>query len=379
MIIERNAQPIPLFKVHMPESVMEPLRRTLLSGYIGQGERVAEFEKALYPWVGSKYCLAMNSGTSALHLAYRLAGVGPEMEVISTPITCSATNLPIVALGGRIRWADVDPATGLIDPADAKTLITSKTRAIVCVDWGGSPCEMKALHEIADEAEIWLIEDAAHAFGSQFHRRRPGGWSDLCVLSFQAIKHLTTGDGGLLICRSKGDYERGRLLRWYGLDRERVGKGSSYDQLIVDPGYKFHMNDIAATIGLEQLGYVRAVLERHRHAASYYIHRFKDRKIKSVWPVGVPKTAESSWWIFTVLSLARDQLADFLAAQGIASLPVHRRNDEHPCFVDFWERALPGVDEFASRELAIPCGWWLEDGDLRRIMDAIEEFDKGGR
>src|SRR5213080_1312942 len=152
---ESNAVPqleagaIPLFKVHMPETVLAPLAETVLSGYLGQGPRVAEFEKALAPWFGNNRVLTVNSATSGLQLALRLANVKPGDEVISTPMSCSATNVPIMAAGAKIVWADIDPQTGNIDPNDVARKVTERTRAIVAVHWSGYPCDLQELNAIA--------------------------------------------------------------------------------------------------------------------------------------------------------------------------------------------------------------------------------------
>ena len=204
---------IPLFKVHMPESVIDPLRDTLLSGFIGEGEKVVEFEEALAPWFDNENVLATNNGTAAIQLALRLSGVGPGDEVISTPMTCSATNEPVLAAGAKIVWADIDPWTGNIDVHDVKKKITPKTKAIICVDWGGYPCTFAELNYLAKKNGLKLIEDACHAFGSEYYGDKVGCQCDFSCFSFQAIKTITTVDGGALTCRSKEDYEKGKLLR----------------------------------------------------------------------------------------------------------------------------------------------------------------------
>jgi dTDP-4-amino-4,6-dideoxygalactose transaminase len=242
---------IPLFRVHMPGSVMEPLQKVLMSGYIGQGPKVEEFEKALVPWVGNPNCLTVNSGTSALHLAMRLAGVERGTEVISTPTTCSATNEPILERGGGIVWADIDPWTGNIDPMDVERKITGKTKAIIAVHWGGYPCELDELLRISRKYGIALIEDAAHAFGATYRGRQIGSHSSFVCFSFQAIKLLTTVDGGLLVCPSMDDYRRGKLLRWFGIDRETPRKDlrclHPKTKILLADGTKMEIRDFVRT------------------------------------------------------------------------------------------------------------------------------------
>jgi len=276
---------IPLFKVHIPESIDEPLLKVLHSGYVGQGVKVDKFEEALIPWFDNKYVLTLNAGTSGLHLALKLAGVDYDDEVISTPITCSATNIPIIASGANIIWCDIDPKTGNVDPNKIEELITHRTKAIMCVHWGGYPCDLDEINEIAEDYGLSVIEDAAHAFGASYKGRKIGSISDFSEFSFQAIKHLTTIDGGVLTCKNEDDYRRGKLLRWYGIDREGPRTDMRCELDIEEAGYKYHMNDVAATIGLEQLKYVEDILYKHWANANYYNLEFKARNIKRSKPL----------------------------------------------------------------------------------------------
>ena len=363
---------IPLFKVFMPESVMEPLRKVLFSGYIGEGPRVEEFEHQLGPWFGNNNVLALDNGTAALQLALRLANVGYRDEVISTPMTCSATNEPILAMGAKIVWADIDSWTGYIDPGDVTRKITPKTKAIMCVHWGGYPCDLDELNDIASENRIRLIEDACHAFGSTYHGTPIGSHSDFACFSFQAIKEMTTVDGGALVCKSKADCERGRLLRWYGIDRKAKRKDLRCEADIVEYGYKFHMNDVTAVIGIEQLKYVAATIERHRANAAQYDEAFKN--LKAVHPLRYKNDRSSSYWLYTIRVKNRPKFMERMKKAGITVSQVHARNDTHTMFKDF-KTALPGVDEFTSEQVVIPVGWWLTSEDISRIIDAVVEFD----
>jgi perosamine synthetase len=359
---------IPLFKVHMPESVLPALGCTLLSGYIGQGPRVEEFEEALARRFQTSNLLTLNSGTSALQLALRLASVGFGDEVISTPMTCTATNVPIMAAGAKIVWADIDPWTGNIDPRDVERRITGKTKAVMAVHWGGYPAEIDELKRIGSERGIQVIEDAAHAFGANYEGKPVGSHSDFVCFSFQAIKHLTTGDGGALVCRKPDDYRRGKLLRWYGIDRESDSADLRCETDVDEWGYKFHMNDIAATIGLHQLNFVSDILRRHRDNAAYYRTRFRNlRKLKLL---DYSPNRESSYWLFTVRVSARPEFMDQMKRAGIVVSQVHARNDLHTMFREF-RRELPGVDEFVAEQVSIPVGWWLTESERCFIADTV--------
>ena len=357
---------IQLFKVFMPDTVMEPLREVLLSGYIGEGPKVKEFERQLAPWFNNKNVLCVNSGTSAIQLALRLSNVGPGDEVISTPMTCSATNMPILALGARIVWADINPWTGNIDPEDVKKKVTSKTKAIMCVHWGGYPCDLDELYSIATQNGIRLIEDACHAFGSTYRGKKIGAHGDFVCFSFQAIKGITTVDGGVLCCRFGSDYERGKLLRWYGIDREAKCKDLRCEADIKEWGYKFHMNDVAATIGIDQLKYVAHNISMTRNHAIKYDTALPEQILK------YETDRLSSYWLYTIRVKDRDGFIDRMKEQHISVSKVHARNDHHGCFAD--SRAhLPGVDEFCAEQVSIPVGWWLISAEIEKVIERISD------
>ncbi|KKM81191.1 hypothetical protein LCGC14_1332330, partial [marine sediment metagenome] len=211
---------IPLFKVFVNRGINDSLLMTIHSGWLGEGKKAKVFEEKLGKRVSNPYCLALSAGTHGLHLALVLAGVGEGDEVITTPLTCTATNWPILYQKARIVWADIKVDDLNIDPSDVERKITEKTKAIMCVHWGGYPCDMNELSNIVINYKLPLIEDAAHAFGATYHNVPVGNctFADYTMFSFQAIKHLTCGDGGALFVKTEEDYKRAKLLRWYGID-----------------------------------------------------------------------------------------------------------------------------------------------------------------
>ena len=364
---------IPLFKPFMPASVVQPLTETLLSGWIGEGPRVKEFEALLaaYLEIDKSRVLTVNSGTSALQLALRLANVGPGDEVISTPMTCAATNEPITLAGARVHWADIDPLTGNISAQSIAQAINEKTKAIMIVHWGGYPCDLEEINKLADAKGIPVIEDAAHALGSVYHGQKIGAHSAFVCYSFQAIKTITTVDGGLVVCRDPNDAHRGRKLRWFSIDRDAPKTQVIWEYDIEEPGYKFHMNDVSATIGIEQMKYLSGVLDCQReHAARYY------DELKAVSGLTLMRRQEdrqSSYWLMTVLVERRDQFAQMLQDNGIASSIVHVRNDRYSVFKEAAKvNSLEGVDEFSKKMLCIPVGYWLNDDDMQHIIQVIQ-------
>jgi dTDP-4-amino-4,6-dideoxygalactose transaminase len=333
--------------------------------FIGQGPKVQEFEKAFASLVGLETPLTTNSCTSALDLALHLAGVGLGDEVITTPMTCTATNSPIVNRKAKIVWADVDPVTGLIDPADVARKMTRRTKAIMAVDWAGRSCDYKALRSLTLGAPwmmVPIIQDAAHNLMVD-----PNNRGDYVAWSFQAIKHLTTVDGGALLVPEK-QYERAKLLRWYGLDRE-----SSADfrcaQNIIEAGYKYHMNDVNAAIGLANLPSAEWVVSRHRENARWYSDNLRAGP-DVLFP---PADDKGSWWLYTLRVRDQAGFIKYMAEQGVMTGQVHARNDTHKAF-DYYNGPLPGVDEFSSHQVAIPVGWWVTERDREHIAEAVAAF-----
>lgn len=373
---------IPLFKVHMPprDELMPALEQTLYSGYVGQGPRVAELEEQLGGFLGNPNVLAVNSGTSAIQLALRLAGVRGG-TVVTTPMTCAATALPILAEGARPVWADVDPATGNINPADVERKITRDTRAILAVHWGGQPCDMTFLYGIGWHRRIPVIVDAAHALGATWD-----SWpitsgrdaADYTCFSFQAIKHITCGDGGLLATRSAEECERGRLLRWYGIDRDADGEDSRTGVDIAEPGLKWHMNDVAATIGLAQMRHLPSVTGRQQWNAAWYHDQFAGRVLRAAELPG----AAGAWWLYTLIWADEAERVAFMQharARGVAVSRVHARLDRLTCFKEHAAGPLPGTDEFYSRMCCIPVHWALTAGERQRVADTVLSFCERGR
>ena len=296
-------------------------------------------------------------------------------------MTCTASNMPILERGADIVWADINPHDANIDPDDVERKITPKTRAIVCVDWGGYPCDLDRLMDIAEAHGIYLIEDACHAIGASYKGARVGSLSDFTCFSFQAIKHLTTVDGGALTLAggsaASADFHcrRGRLIRWYGIDRDTPRTDFRCEDNIAEFGYKFHMNDVAATIGIEGLKTLPETLAMHRLNAAWYDSEFEARGIGHAHPLAYEPDRISSYWLYTILVDDRPSFTDWMTKRGVQVSQVHARNDKHTCFAGARGDPLPGVDEFDAHKVCIPVGWWIGQNERETIMDAIEAWD----
>lgn len=365
--------PIDMFNVNMADDVATAVAATLHSGYVAEGPKVKEFEDALWPMIGN--AIAVNSGTSALTLALIASDVQPGSIVISTPMTCTATNLPILSLGGKIVWSDVSPYTGNVTLAKIKEAYNSLTEvskrklaAIMVTDWGGlPPQDMAEIAAFAHRHGAKLIEDAAHAFSTQ------SGEADFTCFSFQAIKHLTTGDGGAIVTAPWLDlevHERIKKLRWFGIDRTAGFKDSRIDQDIYEVGYKFHMNDIAATIGLSNLANIGNVLHRHETVAEYYNEGLSPYFYRTF------DATESACWLYTVRlpnKDRRDAFIRYMKSEGVTVSQVHKRNDDYAVFGGR-QNNLTGLNDFADRMVCLPCHAALTPGQVDRVITLANNF-----
>ena len=359
---------IPLFRPFLPprEELMPALEQVLYSGQISESKPVYDFEAGFGQWLGNPLSLSFYSGTAALHTALILAGVTPGDEVISTPMTAEPTNLAILHAGGKVVWADVDPRNGNMCAKSAESLITPRTKAILVVHYGGIPVDLAAFRDVGKRHGIAVIEDAAHALGARWDGELIGKAGEFVMFSLQAIKHITTVDGGMLACARLEDCDRGRLIRWFGLDRQADRNSSDVKEV----GFKYHMNNVNATIGQCQLPHIPWVVERHIENGRFFDDNL--RGIPGVELCAWDAAASPSYWFYTVLAERRDELMRHLTACGIGNSMCHRRNDQHTVFASS-RRELPGLDSFYDRMLHIPCGWWLSAQDRGQIVSALRK------
>jgi dTDP-4-amino-4,6-dideoxygalactose transaminase len=300
-----------------------------------------------------------------------MCDIQPGDEVITTPMTCVATNEPFFNDGAKLVWADIDPATGNIDPESVSKLITRKTKAILGVHWAGQPFNISAINKIGKENGIKVVEDAAHALGATYKNKKIGSHSDYVCFSFQGIKHITTADGGAICSRLNEDNERIKKLRWFGISRSY--EGSRWEQDILESGFKYHMNNTNAVIGLLQMNYVEFIVNSHKNNCRIFNENINNPLIKKM---RVDSDSESACWIYTVLVEDRNKFQKYLAIHGIASDVVHVRNDKYSIFKEFRKGVddLPGIEYFCSRHINIPVGWWLNEKDRHHIINVVNDY-----
>lgn len=365
----------PLFKVNLPKDIHLSLRPVLESGFVSEGPKAEEFQEKLQQWLGNPHTAIVNSGTMALTLAYRLAGVGPGKSVIVSPMTCLASTEPILSLGGRVIWCDIDPTTGNLDPTKVEDLIEEDTVAVSFTDWAGTPCDIDSILSVCRKHDVKTIEDAAHSFGARYKGKKIGssetGVNYTCF-SFQAIKHMTTVDGGALACANQEDFERAVLLRWFGSARGFSTSPVKWSGDVTEYGYKGHMNDVNATIGIESLKTIDAIVDAHKANGKQLMSLLEG--VKGVETLDVPPTTDSSFWIFTVKlkdSTHRAAVSSALVAAGIGNGIVHTRNDTYSLFTESSGSNMGGLSIFGERMLNIPCGWWLTCEDIQHIAATL--------
>lgn len=399
MIEPKN--PIPLFKVFMASTAKDKVGEVLESGYIGQGPIVDEFENQLGEYFGNKKVVTTNAGTSALHLALHLLkkpkedwhenvydsiawahhnwpGIQDGDEVLATPLTCTASNWPIVANNLKIKWVDIDPTTLNMDLEDLERKMTPKTKAIMGVHWGGYPLDLDKIREFRKrfrEQHGWapvLIEDGAHSIGTKYKGKYLGNHGNFVMNSFQAIKHITSVDGGLLYCPHEELYERAKLLRWYGIDRNPKGRTDFRCEAdITEWGFKFHMNDVCAAIGIENFKHIDEIVNKHKENASYYDEHLKD--IEGVTLLKREEGFESAFWIYSLLVDDRPSFYKYMKEKNITVSQVHERNDKHSCMSEF-KSDLPNLDKTIGHVVSIPVGWWVTEEERKYIVHSIKEW-----
>ena len=376
---------IPLFKVFLGNDVYSSVETTLKSGMITQGPVVEKFESELRKLFNYEHLLTVNSATSGLTLAIRMLkdelNLENTHEVLTSPLTCMATNEPILANDLKIKWVDTDPMTCNLDLDDLENKITKNTRILICVHWGGNPIDMDKLENILlkKEAEfghkVRVVEDCAHSMLAEWNDHKLGTTHNhYGVYSLQAIKHLTSGDGGIVCFPSNATMERGRLLRWFGIDRAARNYGGKDLRLENDVetwGYKYHMNDINASIGLSNIAHVHDIVNKHISNAEYYSKMLKDQP--GVQLLDVHSSSKPVFWIYTLLVDRRDDFIEFMKTKNIMVSCVHKRNDINTCFKNF-RIDLPNLDCIESKYVCIPVGWWVTETEREFIVDCIKTF-----
>lgn len=356
-----------MFYTYVSWQARHIVNETLLSGRLSEGMLVKDFERGLARQLGLRNPVCTNSGTSALHLALVLAGVGPGDEVILPAQTFIATGLAVLYCGATPVFADVDPETGLLDYEDAAQRWTPRCKAFLPVDWCGLPCDRKAFVKLRPTP---VVVDACQSLGATYRGEPVSDWCDYACLSFQATKHLTTGDGGAVCCGSADDVPHARRLRWFGLDREQPLVMGEREFLAEEAGYKYHLNDYAAALGLGNLpGFKERLARRQAIGARYRA------ELQGVLGLKLPRMDPDRTHAYYAFSVLVERRQDFHRALGERKVPcsvICRRIDRHRVFDKGQQRFLPGTDYYDTHQINLPCHEALTDEDVGKVIEAVK-------
>jgi len=364
---------IPLFTPHVGEEEINAVTEVLRSKWWGLGPKTQEFENRFASYIGSKYAIALNSATAGLHLSLKVLNITsgeilvPAITFISTALAADYNNCTPV-------FVDVNEDTLTMDIEDLKRKITKKSKAIIPVHYGGHPCDMDEINQIAKEHNLFVIEDAAHASGAEYKGKKVGSLADMAVFSFHPVKNLATGDGGMITTNDEEVNKRLRKLRWCGINKDtftREGKSYSWYYEIDELGYKFHMNDINAAIGLAQLAKLDNFNNRRREIFEKY-----NTELKNIVQTPIEKEHIKSAihnYAIKVPEEKRDALMDFLAQKGISTgvhyFPLHL----HPIYKHI-KADVPVSDRIWKKIVLLPMFPDLTKEQIEYIISSVKEF-----
>lgn len=370
---------IPYGRQTIDEDDINAVIDVLKSDYLTTGPKIAEFEQAVASYTGAKYAVAISNGTSALHAACFAAGIGQGDEVITTPLTFAASANCVLYCGGTPVFADVDPYTYNIDPKDIRKKITDKTKAIIAVHLAGQPCDMDEIHSIAQEHNLIVIEDGAHALGSVYKGKKVGCLSDMTTFSFHPVKPITTGEGGMIMTDNEELYKRLVLFRSHGITRDNSmmtrNEGPWFYQQL-DLGYNYRITDIQCALGCSQMRKLDKFLKRRRELVERYNNAFIECD-NIVTPYQLPDT-QSGWHLYIVQVKKHDrkQVFETLRDKGIGVnvhyIPVYM----HPYYQEHGYKDVHCVnaEEIYSHIISLPLYPGLTDEQQDYVIDTLKQL-----
>ena len=371
---------IPLFKPCLGREEEWAVIKTLRSGWLGSGPQTLALEQKIAWLAETKYAVALNSATAALHLSF-LISIKPGDEVISPSLTFVAANQAILLAGGKIVFSDCDPETLSSDPEDILNKITAKTKAILVLHYGGHSTDMKPLITICRKKNITLLEDCAHASGSYYYGQHVGGWGDLGCFSFAAIKNITTGDGGMVVTNDRPKADRIRHLAWSGISSSTWKRYSGpkihrkWEYAVTDLGFKYQMNDLAASIGLVQFSKLKQTNFKRAQIVKRYNQEFKQLKwVKTPMIKPWAKSSHHNYFI-KVESKIRNKLIDYLNTSGISANVHYLPNHFYKMFAGF-SHQVPVTNRVWQEIVLLPIYPDLTVTDQDRIIQAIYDFNQ---
>ena len=363
---------IPLFSPYIPPEAGDAVKQVIESGWINTGPKEKQFRERLQEKFGFPYCVATNNCTASLRASLAAIGVTRGYEVITTPWTMIATNTVILEQGATPVFADIEYDTLNIDPEDVARKITDKTKAIMCVHYAGAPCNLDELMTIAKSHNIALIEDAAQALGAKYNGHHIGSTGELVNFSFQAIKTITSGDGGAIATNSEELYEKLQALVWFGIDKKlrmKTPLGTlPHDVEVL--GFKYNMNDITATLGLVGLNHFDDALQKRRAVARRY--REELQSLNDITLMNYPNNVESAYWMFPIHVKRRLQFAEYMRRNGVEVSVHYPRNDGYTIFGG--KQPLPATERVDADTIHIPIHSNLSEAQVAKVIDTVRRW-----
>ncbi len=372
---------IPYGRQFVDDEDITAVVKTLKSDWLTTGPMVEKFEKSICDYIGAKHAVAVNSGTSALDIAVGALELPEGSEIITTPFTFAASANCIIYNNHKPVFADIESATCNIDPEKIRKKITKKTKAIIYVDYGGQPCDIETLRELAEEKDLYLIEDASHALGATYNGKKVGTFADMTEFSFHPVKHITTGEGGAITTDNDGLAEKLRILRTHGIDKSDgakkkfAGADYAYDMLML--GRNYRITDMQCALGLSQMKKLDLFLKRRREIVKQY----NDELSSSIADLKIPSIIdgrESAWHLYTVLlpkDVSRDHVFRKMRESGIGVnvhyIPTYKFSYYQKNF-NFKDNDYPVTEEVFSRILTLPLYYGMNDNDIDRVVDALK-------
>lgn len=357
--------------------------KTLKSGWIGTGPKVAEFEQSVSRHVGAKFGLALNSCTAGLHLSLLVCGIGPGDEVITTPLTFCATVNTIIHSGAKPIFVDVDKETMNIDVKRIEKAITKKTKAIIPVHLAGRPCEMDVIMRLAKKHNLFVIEDAAQALGSKYKGRKIGSIGDLTCFSFYVTKNIITGEGGMVMTNNKDFASKIKIYALHGMSKDawkRYSDDGYKHYEVVYPGFKYNMTDMQASLGIHQLKKIAIFDKARQKIWDLYNASFKDLSVKL--PAFFGKDIYHNKHLYTLLvdknkcGIERDKFMQELHSRGIGTgvhfIPVHLHKYYRERF-GYKAGDYPNAEYIGNRTVSLPISAKLTKSDINRVIKAVRE------
>jgi len=372
---------IPYARQWINDSDIKTVVKTLKSDWLTQGPKIAEFEKAIAAYTGVKYAVAVSSGTAALHAACFAAGIKEGDEVITSAISFAASANCVLYCGGKPVFADIQQDTWNIDPREIEKKITRKTKAIIPVDFAGQPADLDEINKIARRHKLVVIEDAAHALGAEYKGKRIGGLSDLTILSFHPVKHITTGEGGMVLTNNKDYYQKLLMFRTHGITREEdlltKNKGHWYYEM-QHLGYNYRLTDLQCALGISQLKRLDKFLVRRRTIAKQY-----NKVFKNIEEITIPYEklgVKSAWHLYIIrlnldkVKVTRREIFERLRQKKIGVnvhyIPVYY----HPYYqrLNYQKGICPQAEKYYEEAITLPLYPKMTRSDVRYVIKTVE-------